>query len=589
MNILQSRIEPFQAKWPHNNNSNYCKTESFAKAGFYFVGKPNARDSVRCFLCDIELSNWQPNQSPFVRHGNESPRCAWTRLKFPDAHKRALYDPSKAFVSPRSIRMRSARLATFNCNKYWPPKKDVTKYPSAAKLANAGFYFSPTASLPSRVKCVYCGEATTVNPNETDLLNKHRNLSIGCTFFKETYNTRSSRSNKNSRESRAKGDASNTDSSTSKRTINTVSTSSETSSPISKRQKERSKALELVASKKRTSRKEPAVANKAKYVQKDAPNTDDSTRSRAMITDGSSRPAHHVRRSTRNNPRGVNILPDSKSSTEPKIIRTRCLQKPEGSGSGTSVPATNPPRKISLSASPVTDSTAPPTKKSASTPSRFTLSLEQLTPSIPKERDYVQDAEGSGTSRQTPANTDIQNESSSNIFYDTQDSQEVFPYYVDPDTPISRDTEGELRLSPVYPHDEYFDDKENILPTISNSPVCEYTSIYNDPQNEDNQPTPAYYPSSPSMHVTNYSPEPASPFYYTPSPPPHPAYSGIVHTEEELSQARILSERLPRSQKMTAEEQRDSMVDNSKERLQEIRNSDIRKIEEKFNLTGSRL
>ncbi|KAI9260042.1 hypothetical protein EDC94DRAFT_694940 [Helicostylum pulchrum] len=584
MNILQSRIEFFQAKWPHNNNSNYCKTESFAKAGFYFVGKPNARDS------------------PFVRHGNESPRCAWTRLKFPDAHKRALYDPSKAFVSPRSIRMRSARLATFNCNKYWPPKKDATKYPSAAKLANAGFYFSPTASLPSRVKCVYCGEATTVNPNETDLLNKHRNLSIGCTFFKETYNTRSSRSNKNSRESRAKGDASNTDSYTSKRTINTVSTSSETSAPISKRQKERSKALELVASKKRTSRKEPA------------------TRSRAMITDGSSRPAHHVRRSTRNNPRGVNILPDSKSSTEPKIIRTRCLQKPEGSGSGTSVPATNPPRKISLSASPVTDSAAPPTKKSASTPkkifkykgkgrevvyykssslptkdeisllqSRFTLSLEQLTPSIPKERDYVQDAEGSGTSRQTPANTDIQNESSSNIFYDTQDSQEVFPYYVGPNTPISRDTKGELRLSPVYPHDEYFDDKENILPTISNSPVCEYTIIYNDPQNEDNQPTPAYYPSSPSMHVTNYSPEPASPFYYTPSPPPHPAYSGIVHTEEELSQARILSERLPRSQKMTAEEQRDSMVDNSKERLQEIRNSDIRKIEEKFNLTGSRL
>ncbi|KAI9244863.1 hypothetical protein EDC94DRAFT_434765 [Helicostylum pulchrum] len=207
MNTLQNRIDSFKnnsVKWPYMNNSKYCKTETFAKAGFYFVGKPNARDSVRRFLCDIELSNWQPNQSPFVRHGNESPRCAWTRLNFPDAHKGALSDPSKAFDSPRSIRMRSARLATFNCNKYWPPKKDVTKYPSAAKLANAGFYFSPTANAPSRVKCAYCGESVTANPDDTDFLNKHRNLSIGCAFFKETYNIRSSRSNTNFGESRAK-------------------------------------------------------------------------------------------------------------------------------------------------------------------------------------------------------------------------------------------------------------------------------------------------------------------------------------------------------------------------------------------------
>ncbi|KAI9260078.1 hypothetical protein EDC94DRAFT_148375 [Helicostylum pulchrum] len=300
--------------------------------------------------------------------------------------------------------MRSARLATFNCNKHWPPKKDVTKYPSAAKLASAGFYFAPTASLLYRVRCVYCGEATTVNPNETDLLNKHRNLSIGCAFFKETYNTRSSRSNTNSGESRAKGDELNNDSSTCKRPINVVSTSSETNTPISKRPK----ASDPVAIKKCTSGKDSAGSNKAKYVQKDASNTDDSvwdfnqilvrlkTGSRAMVTDGSSRPVHHVRRSTRNNPSGVNILPDFKSSliikpngpyiaspatqpinntkkapqasTEPKVIRTKCPQKPEGSGSGTSVPRANPPRKRSLSASSVTDSAAPPTKKYASTP-----------------------------------------------------------------------------------------------------------------------------------------------------------------------------------------------------------------------------
>ncbi|KAI9260041.1 hypothetical protein EDC94DRAFT_146746 [Helicostylum pulchrum] len=402
MNILQNRIDSFQnnaVKWPYVNNTKYAKTESFAKAGFYFVRRPKASDSVRCFLCDVELSHWKPNQSPFVRHGHESPHCGWKRLNFPDARKKPLSDPTKAMDSPRSVVMRSARIDTFNCHNYWPPKKGTAKYPPAAKVASAGFYFSPTASLPSRVKCAYCGEATTVNPNETDLLNKHQNLSSSCAFF-ETHSTRNTRS---TRSSSVKGDESDTDSSTSKRTINTVSTSSETSAPISKRQKEQGKVSKPVASKKLTSGKELVASNKAKGVQKAVTKIDDPiwdfnqlitppkpTR-RAIITYGSSRPVHHVPRSARNNPSSVNILPDFKSSliikpngpyidspvtrpinntkkapqasTEPEVIRTRCLQKPEGSSSGTSVPRADPPRKRSLSASSVTDSTAPPTKK----------------------------------------------------------------------------------------------------------------------------------------------------------------------------------------------------------------------------------
>ncbi|GAA5808378.1 hypothetical protein MFLAVUS_001769 [Mucor flavus] len=111
-----------------------------------FVGRPNALGCVRCFLCNVKLSDWQPKQSPFLRHGNESPHSAWKRLNFPDAHKRPLSDPTKAFNTPRT-----------------------EKYPTAAKLAGAGFYFSP-ADLPSRAKCAYCGVSITINPNDTDLL-----------------------------------------------------------------------------------------------------------------------------------------------------------------------------------------------------------------------------------------------------------------------------------------------------------------------------------------------------------------------------------------------------------------------------------
>ncbi|GAA5808285.1 hypothetical protein MFLAVUS_001675 [Mucor flavus] len=401
-------------KWPYANNSKYAKTESFAKAGFYFVRRPKASDSVRCFICDIELSHWRPNQSPFVRHGNESPHCAWKRLNFPDAHKKPLSDPSKAYDRPRSIGMRSVRLATFNCHNYWPPKKGTTKYPTAAKLASAGFYFTPTTTLSSRVKCAYCGESVTVNPNDTDLLNKHKELSTGCAFFEETHSTRNSRSTRSSSIKSAdrsvKGDESDTDSSTCKRPINKVSTSSETSAPISKRSKEQNKASEPAASKKRTYGKEPAVSNKTKGVQKEALNTDDSvwdinqiltppkpTR-RAIITYGSSRPVRHLPLSSRNNPSGVDILPDFKSSliikpngpyitspattpvdntkkvpqasTKPKVIQRRRLRQPEASGSGTSVSAvlneTNPPKKRSLSISSSTDNTPPPSKKSVS-------------------------------------------------------------------------------------------------------------------------------------------------------------------------------------------------------------------------------
>ncbi|KAG2230231.1 hypothetical protein INT48_006233 [Thamnidium elegans] len=468
MNILQNRIDSFQnnvVKWPYSNNSKYAKTESFAKAGFYFIRRPKALDSVRCFICDIELSNWKPNQSPFVRHGNESPRCAWKRLNFPDAHKRPLSDPSKAYDRPRSISMRSARLATFNCHNYWPPKKGTTKYPTAAKLAGAGFFFTPTAILPSRVKCAYCGESITVYPNDTDLLNKHQELSSGCTFFEKTHSTRNSRS---TRSSSIKGDELDTDSSTSKRPINKVASSSETSAPIFKKQKEQCKALEpVVVIKKHPSSKDVTVSSKIKNVQKPASKTDDSIwdfnqiltppkpSRRAMVTYGFSRPVHHRTLSARSNPSGVNILPDLKSSliikpngpfiaspaskpidntkkspqvsTKPKAIQTRRLQKPEASGSSTSELAaakkeTNPPKKRSLSISSQSDNDTPLTKKASlkkpidtkitntEITSSPTISLSRsrnklpgpVTPSTSKERTYIPAAEGSGTSRQAP-------------------------------------------------------------------------------------------------------------------------------------------------------------------------------------------
>ncbi|GAA5810306.1 hypothetical protein MFLAVUS_003727 [Mucor flavus] len=172
MNVLQNRIDSFNnnvVEWPHTTNPGYAEVKSFAKAGFYLVHNPNSPDTVRCFICNIELNHWQPMVSPYIRHDIESPNCAWKRLSHPDAHKRpSLSDPSKACDHPRSAKMHSARLATFNCQKYWPPQRDTAKYPSAVKLSRAGFYFSPTVTEPTKVQCVYCGNSVSVTSNDVD-------------------------------------------------------------------------------------------------------------------------------------------------------------------------------------------------------------------------------------------------------------------------------------------------------------------------------------------------------------------------------------------------------------------------------------
>jgi hypothetical protein len=110
----------------------------FAKAGFYFVRRPKYSDSVRCFMCDVELSHWRPGQSPFARHTKESPTCAWKWLNYPDANAKPLVVNKKdSATEPRGPTMRTARLASFGNHNFWPPNKSMLnkrKYPSGAKV-----------------------------------------------------------------------------------------------------------------------------------------------------------------------------------------------------------------------------------------------------------------------------------------------------------------------------------------------------------------------------------------------------------------------------------------------------------------------
>lgn len=200
-----------------------------------------------------------------------------------------------------------------------------------------------------------------------------------------------------------------------------------------------------------------------------------------MISCGSSRPDRRLPRIITNNTSGFNTLPDPKpslitkpngsyiaspatkpsynakkvphASTKLELIQTRRF----ASGSGTSVPAANPSKKRSISASTVSDNYTPPTKK------RPIDTNTDITSSSPTDQD-AQDA----YPHITQDTTDGSNLPSAyfSIYHDRQDN---FPFVLNSLVPL---------------HHE---------PFISYSPVREYPSTPN-PQ----APlTPEYYPSSP--------------------------------------------------------------------------------------------
>ncbi|KAI9472062.1 MAG: hypothetical protein EXX96DRAFT_582749 [Benjaminiella poitrasii] len=182
MNELQYRIDSFHrfgSKWPHKNKK-FHNVESFAKAGFYYITRPKLPDTVRCFMCDIELSHWKQNQSPFIRHARESPHCAWVILNFPDDTTRRLPDLT-------SSKVHEALVATFDSHNYWPPiKSDFAgrnNFVASTKLAGAGFYFSPTIGIRTRVQCIACRCIINEPFKNVDPLKVHLELSDECEFI----------------------------------------------------------------------------------------------------------------------------------------------------------------------------------------------------------------------------------------------------------------------------------------------------------------------------------------------------------------------------------------------------------------------
>ena len=99
MQSLQARIDSFQktkrikrypskpsssaasVKWPHLPDFK-ANANTLAEAGFFFSPSWDDRDSVTCFLCGKELSDWEENDDPFEIHYTKCrSSCAWAVVR----------------------------------------------------------------------------------------------------------------------------------------------------------------------------------------------------------------------------------------------------------------------------------------------------------------------------------------------------------------------------------------------------------------------------------------------------------------------------------------------------------------------------
>ncbi|CAF2970114.1 unnamed protein product [Rotaria sp. Silwood2] len=185
-------------------------TIRMASAGFKYIGKQN---TVRCDICQLEVSGWTLNMIPFTIHAQHSPKCTFVRSILFDARapKTEIVDllemnstltndkkssrcqkieaTQENFQPHRLIeldRLKQIRKQTFS---HWPHRTS----PSSQQMINAGFF---SCNVEDRVICLYCNiicHAWTSNTD--DPCEVHKTLSPQCPYVIAMLNSQTKSSN----------------------------------------------------------------------------------------------------------------------------------------------------------------------------------------------------------------------------------------------------------------------------------------------------------------------------------------------------------------------------------------------------------
>ena len=162
------RLDTFQDgphPWPRATPT----AQYLAQLGFYFTG---IEQEVRCFLCNVVISEWDDGKDPLIKHHSKSPNCSFIHQRFPLQLKTLFLEEKVEHRSPH-YSSSSFRLHSFS---NWQYTSIVTSY----QLASAGFFYT---GYGSRVECFSCGLIHEQWKKGDLPLHVHRQQSPSCPFI----------------------------------------------------------------------------------------------------------------------------------------------------------------------------------------------------------------------------------------------------------------------------------------------------------------------------------------------------------------------------------------------------------------------
>lgn len=162
------RLETFQdgpQPWPRAIPS----AQYLARIGFVYFG---FEQTVKCFLCGIEISEWDDGKDPLIKHHYKNPDCNFVCEQFSSEIKMLLSQERLEHHNPQ-YSSSSVRLHSFSS---WQYTRTVTSY----QLASAGFFYT---GYGARVECFSCG-LVYEDWKKGDLpLHIHRQQNPQCPFI----------------------------------------------------------------------------------------------------------------------------------------------------------------------------------------------------------------------------------------------------------------------------------------------------------------------------------------------------------------------------------------------------------------------
>ncbi|KAF3942342.1 hypothetical protein ABW19_dt0208269 [Dactylella cylindrospora] len=169
--------------WP----SDHPHPELMAKAGFYFKPAQGDEDNVACFLCQKNMSEWDPEDDPAEQHVRHNNSCGWALTMC-----RELVVDGEIASDPLGEEMHEARRMTFDA--WWPHEGKKGWKPTVENVIMAGFIFRPLRDGDDTVYCPYCKLSIDEWEQNDDPREVHKSLGSGdCAFMKhiETMESRS--------------------------------------------------------------------------------------------------------------------------------------------------------------------------------------------------------------------------------------------------------------------------------------------------------------------------------------------------------------------------------------------------------------